>query len=469
VEARTVSAGPGPATSRRGAALAAVLTLPLLGLALLIAEPGLDARWEHHPAHFWLVLAAGALNAGLAYATGTAARRRGDARVFLVSLAFLAAAGFLGLHALATPGVLLAGRNAGFAMATPVGLVLAGLFAAASSAELGAERSAAVMRRAGALRFGLVALMAAWAVASLAGAAPLDNPAAPERASGPFLGLAVAGLALYGLAVGRYLGLHRRRPAGMLVGVVVAFTLLAEAMVAVAFGRNWHATWWEWHVLMLIAFGLVAWSAHRQWHEERFSDLYLEDTTAGTREVSVLFADLEGFTSFSELHPAHEVSRMLNEYFDVAIPPIVDRHGGEIDRIIGDALMVTFNRRGDQPDHAGRAARAALAIQEATAGIAVSHPGWPRFRVGVNSGQATVSVLGTAGGRTLTVIGDTVNVAARLQEEAPVGGVAIGPATARLLRGARTRPLGPLRVKGRTEPVHAHSLLEVAEEAHPPT
>ncbi len=99
--------------------LAVLFALPVAGLALLVAEPDLDVRWEHHPSHFWLVLGAGVINGAPAYATGTAARVRGDARVFLVSLAFLSAAGFLGLHALATPGVLLTGPNAGFSIATP--------------------------------------------------------------------------------------------------------------------------------------------------------------------------------------------------------------------------------------------------------------------------------------------------------------------------------------------------------------
>ena len=94
-----------PFTRPHAAIAIGALLLPLAGLALLLAAPELDVRWEHHPSHFWLVLAAGTINAALAYATGSAARRHGDARVFLVSLGFLAAAGFLGLHALATPGV----------------------------------------------------------------------------------------------------------------------------------------------------------------------------------------------------------------------------------------------------------------------------------------------------------------------------------------------------------------------------
>ena len=435
--------------------------LPLGGLGLLLAAPALDVRWEHHPAHFWLVLVAGALNAALAYATGSAARRRGDARVFLVSLAFLSAAGFLGLHALATPGVLL-GPNPGFAIATPVGLVVAGGFAAASSGALGGEAGARLIGHARAAQAGLLALIALWATLSLGGLFPFDGASAPERASGPLLVLAVAGVGLYGVSVWRYLRLYRSRRSGLLLGLAAALTLLAEAMVAVAFGRNWHATWWEWHLLMLAAFGLIAYSAHRQWHEERFSDLYLEQTAAGTRDVSVLFADLQGFTSFSERHHPSEVSRMLNAYFEVAIPPVVKRHGGEVDRIIGDAMMVTFNRRGDQPDHAAQAARAGLALLEATAAVAGERPDWPRFRVGVNSGPVVLTVLGTEGGRTHTAIGDTVNVASRLEAEAPVGRVALGPETVARLDDARTEALGAIAVEGRAEAVEAHLLVSIA-------
>ena len=114
----------------------ALLALPLVGLALLLALPAADLHWQHNPAHFWLVLIAASLNVILAYSTGAAARRRGDGRVHLVSLAFLAAAAFLGLHALATPGVLLDAPNLGFAISTPTGLVLAGALAAASALDL---------------------------------------------------------------------------------------------------------------------------------------------------------------------------------------------------------------------------------------------------------------------------------------------------------------------------------------------
>ena len=75
---------------------------------------------------------------------------------------------------------------------------------------------------------------------------------------------------------------------------------------------------------MLAAFALIAWAAHREWHEERFSPLYRDETTAATRTISVLFADLSGFTSYSERREAARVSAMLNTYFGVAIPASSD-------------------------------------------------------------------------------------------------------------------------------------------------
>jgi adenylate cyclase len=139
---------------------------------------------------------------------------------------------------------------------------------------------------------------------------------------------------------------------------------------------------------------------------------------------------------------------MLDAYFEVAITPVVREHGGEIDRLVGDQIMATFNRRGDLPDHAVRAARAALAIQDATQRLAEEHPSWPRFRVGVNTGEALV-------------LGDAVDVAARLEASAPLGGVAIGEATLRRLPCAQTEALGPIRVKGKADPVDAYVLEAV--------
>src|SRR4029453_17194139 len=133
-------------------------------------------------------------------------------------------------------------------------------------------------------------------------------------------------------------------------------------------------------------------------------------------------------------------------------------YGGDIDRIIGDPLVVTFNKRGDQPDHAERAAGAGLALQKATSRLAEEHPKWPRFRVGINSGPVSVSLLGAEGGRTHTILGDTVNTASRIEGRAPAGAVALGPETKAFLPAAITTLLGDLALKGRDKPVEVHLL-----------
>ena len=462
-------ASAGTAQTTQSAAAGGTLALlvaglaPLAGLLLLLRRPSLDVSVEHHPGHFWLVLGAAALSAVVAYGTGVAAVRRADARVLLVSFAFLSSAGFLGLHALATPAVLLATPNAGFIIATPIGIAIGSVFAAWSAVELAEQRGVRVVRAGPWLGAGLTLVMAAWAVASLAELPPLHLHSAPERASGSLVVLSVVAIALYGWAAWRYVLLWRSRRATMPLAVAAAFLLLAEALVALLFAPNWHLSWWEWHVLMLTAFLLVALGAQRQWHEERFAEIYLDQTVAGRREMSILFADLKGFTTFSEAHEPAEVTTMLNAYFQVAIPPVVKAHGGVVDRLIGDAIMATFNRRGDQPDHAVRAAAAALDLQEATGAVAAQHPGWPRFRAAVNSGEVLVTVLGAGGGRTHTVIGDAVNVASRLEAQAPVGGVAVSAATLAQLPGARVEPLGALALKGKAETVDAYVLLELGD------
>lgn len=430
-----------------------VLVIPLAGLILLLQRPQLDVHFEHHPTHFWLVLLTAALSAVLAYTTGAAAIRRGDARVLFVSLAFLSAAGFLGLHALATPKVMLDTPNAGFTLATPVGVALASVFAFLSSLTV----SGIVWGRR--LRVALLVLMALWALASVLRLWPLHGRAVPEVADGILAALAVPTILLYGVAAARYLRTWWARPSLMLLSMISAFVLLGEAMIALVFARNWALSWWEWHVLLLSAFVLVVVGVRIQWYEERFADLYQEDTVSGQRELSVLFADLQGFTAFSEQHEPAEVTAMLNTYFEVVVPPVVRRQGGDVDRIIGDALMVTFNKRGDQPDHARRAAEAGLALQAAATAVRAAHPNWPQFRVGVNTGIASVSLLGTEGGRTHTVIGDTVNVASRIEGKAPGGAVAIGPATKALLPQARTESLGLVSLKGKAEPVEVFRLV----------
>jgi adenylate cyclase len=511
-----------------------LIAIPIGGLALMLAQPDIDVDWEHHPAHFWLVLGVSVVSVALGALTSEAATRRSDARLFLVSLAFLASAGFLGLHALATPGVLLENPNTGFVIATQFGLALASVFAALSALDLSPDTAAAVLRRARLARWALAALIVAWGAVSLAELPPLDEPLPPDEAEAPEFLLGIPGVVLYGFAAYRYWGLYRRRPATVLLGVTSAWILLAEAMVAVAFARSWHASWWEWHILMAAAFGIVAFTALRERQRgELFAGLYLDETlgridqrytsavkaaaserldqeelrrrfglgaeeaavaeraareveavedllrpylspqlTARLREepaaaqlggeerdVTVLFADLQGFTAFSERHTPAEVLALLNDYWAKTVPVVLGEYGGMIERFAGDAIMVVFNASDDQPDHARRAARAGLDLQQAAREVASGRPGCPRFRVGINTGPAIVGNVGTTEQRSFTAIGDTTNLASRLQGQAEPGQVVIGGTTLSALNGAEVEPLGELRVKGKAEPVAAYVLI----------
>jgi adenylate cyclase len=321
-----------------------------------------------------------------------------------------------------------------------------------------------VMQRGWLLTGGLAALLLVWGVVSLAEWPPLDEPLAVEELDGWQVALAAAGVALFGLAAAGYLRLYRRRGAAFVFAVTVAFTLLAEAMIVIAWARNWQLSWWEWHVLMLLSFVVIALAARSEWHEERFSALYLDETLAGAKEVSILFADLAGFTPFAERSRPDEVAQMLNAYFGRIIP-LMEDIGGEVHQVVGDEVMVIFNKAGDRPDHAALAARAGVALQEAAAKVANGHPDWPRFRAGVNSGEVLAGVVGgERGHRKHGVVGDTVNLAARLQAEAPVGQVVLGGETVRRLPpGAVVERLPELRVKGKTEPVEAYVLRSLPD------
>lgn len=122
------------------------LLLSLAGLWLLLAQPSIDVAWHHSVSHFWLVLIVTLINVGLGMKIQAAAAKRGDGRLLLVSLAFLASAGFFALHALATPGVLVHHANVGFDAALPVGLAVSAPFALASCLPLNDSFNTAVLR-----------------------------------------------------------------------------------------------------------------------------------------------------------------------------------------------------------------------------------------------------------------------------------------------------------------------------------
>jgi adenylate cyclase len=440
--------------------LAAVL--PLVGLVSLVLREQLDPDWSNPRLHFTVFLAVGVALFVLAYAAGGAANRRGDARVLLISLAFLATGGFLGLHALGTAGVLFTHEYPGFKVANPIGLVVAALFAVASAfVDLRPSFAALVVRHRAALRSTVLGAMAAWFVWTVAELPPLHDHTSEGGSHSLVAALAGVGAVVYAVAAARYWYVYRGRIALLQASVIACFVLLAEAMIGVALTgeRAWHASWWEWHGLIVTAYAVVSYAAHRQWRDERFRGLYLATTRERIQSVSVLFSDLAGFTRFAERATPAEVATVLNTYYATAAPLITRRYGGELEKFMGDGVMATFNSRGDQPDHAVRAAGAALALQRELTAIADANPGWPRLRVGVNSGPASVREVGGDGFVAYVVVGDTVNTASRLESEAPEGGVLIGAETRRALpEDSVVEAMPGLRVKGKQEPVDAYLL-----------
>jgi class 3 adenylate cyclase len=437
------------------------LTLPVVGFVSLLFRSELDPAWTSTRLHFVLFASVGAGAFVLAYAAGEAADRRGDARVFLLSLGFLVTGGFLALHAIGTPGVLLNNDLPGFKVAIPVGLLVAALFGAGSAfVDIRPGIATSVIRYRDRLRALVLVAMAVWVTWTLAELPPLAGRSA--EGSGVLLKtLAGLGAFVYGLSALRYAVVYRRTVTLLPASVIACFTLLAEALIgnALVGERTWHASWWEWHGLIVSGYAVIFFAAHRQWRDERFHQLYLSTTRERTEDVSVLFADLASYTTFAERSSPTEVAAMLNSYFELAAPLLSHGFGGEVEKFMGDAVMATFNSHGDQPDHAVRAARAGLELQRQTGLLADAHPGWPRLRVGVNSGEAQVREMGGPGYVVYAVVGDTINVGSRLEGQAPVGGVLIGADTYRRLpphTDAEARP--GLTLKGKETAVDAYVL-----------
>jgi class 3 adenylate cyclase len=195
------------------------------------------------------------------------------------------------------------------------------------------------------------------------------------------------------------------------------------------------------------------------------SDSRLARLGGDEREVSVLFADLAGFTAYSDEHSPAEIIDMLNTYW-AAVVPVIEGAGGVVDYFAGDGVLAVFNAIGDEPDHAERAVRAGLAIVDSARNVAAANPGWPMFRVGVNTGPAVVGNVGNEGRRSFTVIGDTTNVAARLLAVGEPGGVVASAASWRQLGGEIDGvALGSLVLKGKRDPVEAWSVRGAAASA----
>src|ERR687888_1009208 len=177
------------------------------------------------------------------------------------------------------------------------------------------------------------------------------------------------------------------------------------------------------------------------------------------RLVTVLFADLVGFTSISEERDAEEVRDLLSRYFDTT-RLVIERYGGTVEKFIGDAVMAVWGTPVAQEDDVERAVRAAIDLIDAVTeiGADVGVPGL-RARVGVLTGEAAVTVGAEGQGM---VAGDLVNTASRIQSLAEPGAVLVGDATRRATEAAITyADAGSHELKGKTEPVQLWRALRV--------
>jgi class 3 adenylate cyclase/energy-coupling factor transporter ATP-binding protein EcfA2 len=172
------------------------------------------------------------------------------------------------------------------------------------------------------------------------------------------------------------------------------------------------------------------------------------------RWATVLFADLSGFTSHSEVTDPEEVRWMVDRLTG-KIGEIVRTYGGWVDKVIGDAVMAVFGAPVAHEDDAERAVRAALELQRYATENADELAGLA-LRVGLDSGEVMFAPVGPRERREFTVMGDAVNTASRLQGAAPKGGVLIGERTTRACGQAiRCEAVKPVRLKGKEAPVNA--------------
>ena len=180
------------------------------------------------------------------------------------------------------------------------------------------------------------------------------------------------------------------------------------------------------------------------------------------RRATMLFADIRGYTSFAEQHEPHLVIEVLNFYFQ-HLTALVKEHRGDIDKFVGDQIVAVFHDAGAETN----AVRCALAIQAKMQALSADRPAWNlAIGVGVNTGDIVMGAMGSRERMDYTVLGDAVNMAARLCSSAERGQILIGPATRAALEGHaefQLRPLAPIQLKGKRQLVQVYE-LRAAEE-----
>lgn len=180
------------------------------------------------------------------------------------------------------------------------------------------------------------------------------------------------------------------------------------------------------------------------------------------RLVSVLFLDLVGWTSLAERLDPEPLQQVLERYYELCVAA-VERHGGTIEKYIGDAIMAAFGAERAQEDDALRAVRTAWQIREQVSQLYTAKDSPLQVHCGIAAGEALVSHSPRAG---LRMVGDVVNLAARLQSAAPSGETIVNEVVVRLVRDRFVmEPIPPLTLKGKREPVAAWRVVAPADDA----
>lgn len=177
------------------------------------------------------------------------------------------------------------------------------------------------------------------------------------------------------------------------------------------------------------------------------------------RLATVLFGDVKGFTAMSEHLPPEEVTDIMNACFEALSQPIL-QYGGSIDKYVGDAIMARFGAPQAHEDDPVRAIHAGLEMQRALTKFAAELKAARGFelamRIGINTGQVMAAKVGAAAFQQFTLMGNTVNLASRLEHEAEPGSVLVGETTYRLAKHAfEFRAMPPLRIRGQSEPINS--------------
>jgi class 3 adenylate cyclase len=182
------------------------------------------------------------------------------------------------------------------------------------------------------------------------------------------------------------------------------------------------------------------------------------------RVVTILFADISGFTALSEKMDPEQVRNMMNACFDQLVP-LVEKYGGVVDKFIGDEIMALYGAPAAHEDDPARALRTSLEMMEALNQFNAKYGTNLGMHAGINTGLVVSGGIGSQGRQQYSVMGDAVNLASRLEDASATGEILVGPDTQRLTAPLFSfESLEPIRVKGKSEPISIYRLTGLKEQ-----